>query len=91
VLVIHHVTSWELKDEQHVVWYDFNRLRYRASAGRLEVLTNVPLLLRAEVTAQRLRFSRPESLGNRNRASRSEPGLFTSFMSFRSTQARSTA
>lgn len=51
LVVIRRVTSWELDDRQRVLWYDFNRLTYHPSRGRLQVLTNIPLLLRADLAA----------------------------------------
>ena len=50
-LVVRHVASYELTDRERIVWYDFNRLRYRERERVLEVVTNIPLHVHLTVSA----------------------------------------
>lgn len=50
LLIVDHVTHFEIVDSQRVVWYDLNQLRYYARQKVLRVTTNIPLLIRLRVS-----------------------------------------
>lgn len=56
VLEIVGVESYEMTDSEHVLWYDFDKLRYDARNRQLCVLTNIPLVLRLLVSNPQIRI-----------------------------------
>ena len=62
-LIVRNVVSYEFKDSERIVWYDFNRIRFSEKSGRLDVLTNIPLLIRLGVSALDIRVAYCDSAG----------------------------
>lgn len=50
-LVVRRVASWDFEDRHRVVWYDINFLRHSVRDGWVELVTNIPLLVRLRVSA----------------------------------------
>jgi hypothetical protein len=49
-LIFRNVNAFEFRDSQRIVWYDFNRVNYDTKSGNIDIVTNIPLLLRVKVS-----------------------------------------